>query len=541
MARRSRAEIRAAATMMASEADRRAVVSGTAGSPSTVCWKAHLDVFKEHLARLLCRIAAVRSQSCAAGGETLADVKSDVTILRRKLQRARQREKRLQASALRLKSRVVAKAGQVPSARVLEEVLELRLSALQRRCSDTAVGTRSDFMIRSAAYREAIGVGDRLKDGLAGPGARHGLRWWVPSQAAGTDKPDLRHRMLQGWLPLKDIVACRPFAVGTVMLDIGANIGSTAIPRIALGDFQCVYAAEPEPANYTCLVQNIVGNGLEGRILPDRAAIDAVDGHITFTIANRIGCHRVTTDADRERAARGELMTITVPCWTLDTWISLMGIDPAAVAFIKCDVQGREPHVLRGAPQTLAQRHIVWQLEVSPKHLSACGSSLPEFCALVGTYFDCFIDLRSRASEGRPTSELQSAMTYLGTERRGTDIIAYNVSSTTRGSEPIDACGRAGAAPEEYNGPTHPVSTTTAGTTCSSSATVGTCGPVRPLNGRRRISTPSDCIACGDDSVSEGCVMLPFECPLVSRVREIRTHGLNGVVLTAPRSRGATK
>jgi FkbM family methyltransferase len=210
------------------------------------------------------------------------------------------------------------------------------------------------------------------------------------------------------------------------MLDIGANIGTTSIPRVVLGDFQYVYAAEPEPANYLCLVQNIVANGLEGFVLPDRVAIGSADTDVALGRSPRIGGHRVAPVSDLDEAARGFVDTITVRSRTLDTWIESLHIDPALIGFIKCDVQGWEPQVLLGAERTLGHRHIAWEMEISPKHLREAGSSLTELCRIIAARFDRFIDNRGEGPRDRPTSELEASLGYLGQRRSYTDVLIYN-------------------------------------------------------------------------------------------------------------------
>src|SRR5574342_110776 len=53
-----------------------------------------------------------------------------------------------------------------------------------------------------------------------------GLVWWIP---ADDRKPgSLSDRLLHRELPLAEILRTRPFARGGVMIDIGANIGTTS-------------------------------------------------------------------------------------------------------------------------------------------------------------------------------------------------------------------------------------------------------------------------------------------------------------------------
>ena len=83
--------------------------------------------------------------------------------------------------------------------------------------------------------------------------------------------------------------------------------------------------------------------------------------------------------------------------------------------------------MLEGASETLRQRHIVWQLEVSPRHLRAAGCSVDECCALIGRHFDRFIDAHGDSLEDQSTDALQASLGYLTTGRRPfTDLPLYN-------------------------------------------------------------------------------------------------------------------
>jgi len=207
-----------------------------------------------------------------------------------------------------------------------------------------------------------------------------------------------------------------------VMIDIGANVGTTSIPRALLGDFTCVYAIEPDPANYACLVWNIVSNGVRGLVLPDRTAIGDTNGEMTLR-SMKSGTHHLVTRAtdvsERER--------VTVPCLTLDAWVERMGIDLADVAFVKSDTQGWDARVLAGASRVLTQKHIAWQIEVSPKMLERSGRSMDEVYGLLERHFTHFIDLRAESgAHVRPTSELQEGLAYVGTaDRPYTNVLLY--------------------------------------------------------------------------------------------------------------------
>lgn len=248
-----------------------------------------------------------------------------------------------------------------------------------------------------------------------------GLTLWVPREVRIPGK--LADRVLRGWLPLREIAEARDVAVGAIMIDIGANIGTTVIPRIAMGDFFWAFAAEAEPANVACLQRSVAANGLDQRIAVDHVAIASYDGEIALAVSAQIGTHRVIKDDEPRRG------TITVPCRRLDTWVAERQIDLALTTFIKCDVEGSEMSVLSGAPNVLAHRHIAWQLEFSPSALVTQGVAPADFLTLVASKFGYFIDLHGDGlrERCRSTSQLATSLGYVGGEGAGhTDLLLFN-------------------------------------------------------------------------------------------------------------------
>jgi len=95
------------------------------------------------------------------------------------------------------------------------------------------------------------------------------------------------------------------------------------------------------------------------------------------------------------------------------------------VSFIKVDVRGWEPHVLRGAPRVLSHPHIACQFEITPGRLKRAGSGPEELYALLDSRSDWFVDLdKSRAgSRLMPTGDLRNSLSILGSEARETDLV----------------------------------------------------------------------------------------------------------------------
>ena len=144
----------------------------------------------------------------------------------------------------------------------------------------------------------------------------------------GERDPDVM-RFLRSWL--------RP---GGVALDVGANIGTYAIPLARLvGARGRVIAFEPNRPTRACLRHNVRLNQLNN-ILVVSSAVGAVSGQqgLVVTAGNAGEVHLAPRDADHGRT--------DVRVTTLDEEMSRLGIP--AVDYIKLDIEGYELAALRG-------------------------------------------------------------------------------------------------------------------------------------------------------------------------------------------------
>ena len=355
----------------------------------------------------------------------------DLRRLIRRVQKLETRSKafkaRWETEHLALKNAISARRRRVLSPDIVRSLLPVRLATIRARASDahaSAVEQRLEAV--SDVYSKTRSAARQDSDSLVRT-ELDGVTWWVPVPPSVTGT--LRKRFVNKQrFPYRNITQAREFAVGAVMLDIGANIGRMSIPRVILGDVARTYCAEPDPLNYIALVRNVVDNGLGGLVLPDQAAIGATNGTASLRHAKYSGGHHLVRD-------QGVGDTIEVPCWRLDDWCERLGIDPDLITYVKVDTQGWELDVLRGAPGLLARQHIAWQLEISPTLLAAAGGSAVDMYRLCADHFSHFVDL-GKLAEGRrarPTRELGEALAYLEGGESQTDVILFRAQGCLDG------------------------------------------------------------------------------------------------------------
>jgi FkbM family methyltransferase len=302
--------------------------------------------------------------------------------------------------------------------RVLSELLPVRARHARHLADAAAAASRErEHTAASSSYARAVAEAETATTGLAKV-EMEGVPWWVP---ADSSTPDRVERMAGQGFPLRAILKTRILPLGGVMIDVGANIGRTSIPRVMLGDVQAVYAAEPEPANFACLVRNVIEHGLRGTVLPDQVAIGADRGEVRLRRSRFPGGHRVLFDP-----AQKAKTTLGVPQFPLEGWLEHLGVDRDAVTFIKVDTQGAERGVLMGAGSMLRRPHVAWQIEIEPALLARAGTPVADLLALIASHFSHFLDVGGPDASPRPTSELGEALAYVGNTQKHTDVVVYH-------------------------------------------------------------------------------------------------------------------
>ena len=157
-------------------------------------------------------------------------------------------------------------------------------------------------------------------------------------------------------------VVARP---GDVVLDGGAAGGDTALWFADLvGDAGHVHAVEFAPANLATLADNLAANpGLVPRVTVHECALwDSTGERLRFS-------------EDGSTTAVGAEGALEVETATIDDVVARAGLE--RLDFVKLDVEGAEPNVLRGAAETLRRLRptVAVALYHDPEHFV----SLPAF------------------------------------------------------------------------------------------------------------------------------------------------------------------
>ena len=167
---------------------------------------------------------------------------------------------------------------------------------------------------------------------------------------------------------------------GDSAIDVGGHIGFfTMHMAAAVGPEGRVYAFEPLDSNASLLERSIAENGFDDRVRFQRAAVGAAPGTATLTFpAETLNSGGAYLLQDGTAALTGNQKKA----------VRLVALDALElrrpVRFIKMDVEGAEPQVLRGAARILTEDKPVILSELHPTQLArASGMTAGEFLAQI--------------------------------------------------------------------------------------------------------------------------------------------------------------
>lgn len=146
---------------------------------------------------------------------------------------------------------------------------------------------------------------------------------------------------------------------GGCFLDVGANVGWYSILIAKAVEGACVHAFEPIPSTYKSLQRNIALNGVE-EIHPYNFALGDEEQFLEFYF------HPENSDSASSVniLERPDVQKLVVPVHKLDDVVASGNLN---VDFLKCDVEGAELLVLRGALHTIERDNPIILFEMLRK------------------------------------------------------------------------------------------------------------------------------------------------------------------------------
>jgi FkbM family methyltransferase len=167
--------------------------------------------------------------------------------------------------------------------------------------------------------------------------------------------------------PLGTKLFLERLALGMTVVDCGANIGIyTCLASGAVGATGKVFAFEPEPSNFDCLIRTIELNRLSN-VQAERAALSDCDGEARLFLSDiNMGDHRIGA-VDETRTS------VAVVTRSLDSYWA--DASPQ-VDLLKMDVQGAEGLILKGMAKTILRSpKLKIVMEFWPYGLIRCGTN----------------------------------------------------------------------------------------------------------------------------------------------------------------------
>lgn len=135
---------------------------------------------------------------------------------------------------------------------------------------------------------------------------------------------------------------------GSVLLDVGANIGTTTVAALVHHGFARALAIEPDPENVRLLETNVALNRLTGRVTVVEAAVSDTAGRAAFGRGAREGGCADGNGGLLQSANPGR-ERLEVEVTTVDAQLARWGIESAEVGALWIDAQGHDTRVLAGS------------------------------------------------------------------------------------------------------------------------------------------------------------------------------------------------
>ncbi|WP_275784467.1 FkbM family methyltransferase [Pararhizobium gei] len=183
---------------------------------------------------------------------------------------------------------------------------------------------------------------------------------------------------------------------GTVLLELGGNIGTQTLYFALSGAFRRILTVEPDPRNFALLQTNIGQNGFGEQITAINTAAGESEGTLDFFLnRDNHGKSSAIRQSDSDIAT-------TVPVRPVTDILDEAGVRPDDIGLIWMDIEGYEPVAIRSMTPLL-QRRTPFYMEFSPVFYGPEGTR-----AFIGHlarfYEDCIVFFEDREVEMKVTA-----------------------------------------------------------------------------------------------------------------------------------------
>ncbi|PZM14683.1 FkbM family methyltransferase [Rhizobium tubonense] len=170
---------------------------------------------------------------------------------------------------------------------------------------------------------------------------------------------------------------------GTVLLELGGNIGTQTIYFALSGAYRRIVTVEPDPRNFRLLFTNLAQNGLEDRVTAVNCAAGDRHGELDFFL-NR-------NNHGKSSALRqgGGDERISVPVRPVPEILAETATDASDIGLIWMDIEGYEPVACRSM-RRLMERKVPLYMEFTPAFYGREQST--DFIGYLGGFYrDCMV------------------------------------------------------------------------------------------------------------------------------------------------------
>lgn len=175
---------------------------------------------------------------------------------------------------------------------------------------------------------------------------------------------------------------------GTILLELGGNIGTQTIYFSLSGSFAHIISVEPDPRNFQLLKSNIAQNSMEDRVTSVNCAAGDHDGEIEFF--QHCSNHGKSSTSRQSKTDT----KIIVPVRRVDNILAEAAVTPDQIGLIWMDIEGYEPVACRSM-ETLMMRKVPLYLEFSPNFYGQ-DETAAFIRYLAGFYDDCLAFLNDK-------------------------------------------------------------------------------------------------------------------------------------------------